>query len=74
MSSPSPAPTSYPEITRQARCLANEREDAPTLPKIPPLPMPATKDREGWLVRVCVVLICLFFVVIFVGAFTCHRR
>ncbi len=75
MSSASTDPKPYPEIAEQARHLSDEGEDVPTLPEVPPLPpAPATKDREGLLVRACIVLACLFFVVLGVLAFTCQRR
>lgn len=80
MSSASTDPTPYPQIAEQAQRLTDEREDVPTLPEVPPLPVaapppaPAAKDREGWLVRACIVLACLFFVVLGVLAFTCQRR
>lgn len=83
-SAPTPTdPKPYPEIAEQAGRLADEREDVPTLPEVPPLPVaapppipppPAARDREGVLVRVCIVLACLFFVALFVLAFTCQRR
>ena len=75
MSSASTDPTPYPEIAEQAGRLADEGEEVPTLPEVPPLPAAAPpKDREGWLVRACIVLACLFFVALFVLAFTCQRR
>ena len=77
-------PKPYPEIAEQAQRLADEGEDVPTLPEVPPLPVaaapppvppaPPSKDREGVLVRVCIALACLFFVALFVLAFTCQRR
>ncbi len=80
MSSASTDPTPYPEIAEQAQRLADEGEEVPTLPEVPPLPVsapppaPPSKDRESVLVRVCIVLACLFFVALFVLAFTCQRR
>lgn len=80
MSSASTDPTPYPEIAEQAQRLADEREEVPTLPEVPPLPIaapppaPPTKDSEGWLVRACIVLACAFFVALGVAAFTCQRR
>lgn len=75
-SAPTLDPQPYPAIAEQARHLADEREDAPTLPEVPPLPVaaPAAKDREGVLVRVCIAIACLFFVALVVLAFTCQRR
>lgn len=77
-------PKPYPEIAEHAGRLADEGEDVPTLPEVPPLPVaaapppippaPPSKDPEGVLVRVCIVLACLFFVALFVLAFTCQRR
>lgn len=63
-------PVPYPEIAEQAGRLADEREDVPTLPEVPPLP----RDPEGWLVRICIALAALFFVVLGALAFTCQRR
>jgi hypothetical protein len=60
-----------------AQRMTDEREDVPTLPEVPPLPPPPAppgKDREGWLVRACILIACLFFVVLGVLAFTCQRR
>ena len=80
MSSESNDPKPFPEIAEQAQRLADEGEDVPTLPEVPPLPVaapppaPATKDGEVWLVRVCIALACLFFVALGVLAFTCQRR
>jgi hypothetical protein len=83
-SAPTPEPTPYPEIAEQAQRLADEGEDVPTLPEVPPLPVaaaappippaPPSKDPESVLVRVCIALACLFFVALFVLAFTCQRR
>lgn len=71
----SPDPVPYPEIAERARHLADEREDVPTLPEVPPPvePPPPAKDPERTLVHVCVVLACLFFVAIFALA-TCQGR
>ena len=72
-------PTPYPEIAEQVQRM-DEREDAPTLPEVPPLPVvstppaPVAKDREGGLVRVCIALACLFFVALCGLAFTCQHR
>ena len=78
MSSASTDPKPYPEIAEQARHLSDEGEEVPTLPEVPPLPVaappPVAKDGEGWLVRACILLACLFFVALGVLAFTCQRR
>lgn len=76
MSSASTDPKLYPQIAEQARHLADDGEEVPTLPEVPPLPppAPAVRDREGWLVRACIVLACAFFVALGVAAFTCQRR
>lgn len=78
MSSASTDPKPYPEIAEQAQRLSDEREEVPTLPEVPPLPIaappPAAPDREGWLVRACILIACLFFVALGVLAFTCQRR
>ena len=78
-SAPTLDPKPYSKIAEQARHLSDEREDVPTLPEVPPLPVappptPPDKDREGVLVRVCIALACLFFIALFVLAFTCQRR
>lgn len=79
-SAPTLDPKPYSKIAEQDRHLSDEGEDVPTLPEVPPLPIaapppvPAAKDREGVLVRVCIALACLFFVALFVLAFTCERR
>lgn len=63
-------PVPFPEIAKRARHLADEREDVPTLPEVPPLP----RDPEGWLVRICIALAGVFFVALTVAAFTYQRR
>ena len=66
----------YTEIAMHAQRMTDEREEVPTLPEVPPLPPPvrAASDREGWLVRACILIACLFFVALGVMAFTCQRR
>lgn len=64
----------YAEIAIQAQRMADEKEGAPTLPDVPPLPpsapppAPPERDREGWLVRVCIVVSCAFIVALCIAA------
>lgn len=41
-------PKPYPEIAEQARHLADEGEDMPTQPEVPPLPVAAAAPQLPW--------------------------